>query len=54
MLWGLCFAAGAYEIYRIWAAHQGAHGDDPVRPLGLPDLPPDTPTGARPHMRLGA
>lgn len=50
MMWALCFAVGAYEIYAVWAEHQGPHGGKAAPPLGLPDV-----QGAmQPHIKLGA
>jgi hypothetical protein len=51
MLWGVCFAFGAYEVYIAWAAHEGA--TDEMQPLGLPEVAPHPPVTNRPHMRLG-
>jgi hypothetical protein len=53
MLWGTCFAFGAYQVYTAWTEHHGSHGRDGTRPLGLPDIPPHLPVTNRLHMRLG-
>ena len=37
---GLCFATGAYEVYKAWAEHQGRHGPAAQPPPGLPDFSP--------------
>lgn len=49
LLWGLCFGAGAYEVYLAWADHQGSHGPEVSPPPNLPALPPPP----RAHFRLG-
>jgi hypothetical protein len=51
MLWGACFAFGAYEVYIAWAEHGGAHGTNGMQPL--PEVAPHPPVTNRPHMRLG-
>jgi hypothetical protein len=46
---GLCFATGAYEIYKAWAEHQGRHGPAALPPPGLPDFSPT----AKHRIKLG-
>ena len=53
LLWGMCFALGAYQIYSLWAEHRGSHGTGATPLLGLPDVPPRPPLSNRLHMRLG-
>ena len=53
LLWGVSFALGAYEIYEVWAQHQGQHGSGALPPLGLPEIPVESPFTKRPSMRLG-
>jgi len=53
LLWGVSFALGAYEIHKIWALHQGRHGSGALPPLGLPEIPVESPFTKRPSMRLG-
>jgi hypothetical protein len=45
----LCFAAGAYELHRVWAEHEGRHGPHETPPLGLPNAP----ASLRHHIKLG-
>ena len=49
-LWGLSFGMGAYQIYSAWAEHRGVHGTESVAPLGLPEIPLETPLSRRPQM----
>jgi hypothetical protein len=37
LMFTLCFAAGGYEIYRLWTEHRGPHGRM-APPLGLPEI----------------
>jgi hypothetical protein len=53
MLWGVCFAFGAYQIYIAWTEHRGPHGKDGAQPLGLPEIAPHLPVTNRLHIRLG-
>lgn len=52
LVWGISFAFGVYQIYSSWTDHQGGHGHDGTRPLGLPQVPADD-LPRRQHMRLG-
>jgi hypothetical protein len=53
LLWGMCFAFGAYGIYSAWVEHRGPHGTGATPTLGLPALPAEPPLTRRPQIRLG-